>query len=172
VSIAVDGRRTVRIKALTVWQPWASLLALGDAGPKKYETRHFRTRYRGPIAIHSGLRRNHYLGYDREWLLAVAEGFKVAAPDQLQHLLRHLDGLPYGAIVGVGMLHEVHEILDDTWRHIPIAEKILGNYTPGRYMYELRHVQQLEKPIETRGFQGLWDWDAPADLVDRLEVPA
>ena len=41
------------MKALTIWQPWASLLV---SGQKKYETRSWATTYRGPIAIHAAMR--------------------------------------------------------------------------------------------------------------------
>ncbi len=37
------------MKAITIWQPWASLIA---CGAKKFETRSWATNYRGPIAIH------------------------------------------------------------------------------------------------------------------------
>lgn len=36
------------MKALTIWQPWASLIA---RGVKQYETRSWPTKYRGPIAM-------------------------------------------------------------------------------------------------------------------------
>lgn len=39
------------MKALTLWQPWASLVALGI---KTIETRSWGTRYRGPLVIHAG----------------------------------------------------------------------------------------------------------------------
>lgn len=38
------------MKALTLWQPWASLIALGV---KSIETRAWSTSYRGPLAIHA-----------------------------------------------------------------------------------------------------------------------
>lgn len=41
------------MKALTIWQPYASLIA---KNVKHYETRGFRTHYRGPLLIHSGQR--------------------------------------------------------------------------------------------------------------------
>ena len=41
------------MKALTIWQPWASLLVTGQ---KKYETRSWATADRGPIAIHAAMR--------------------------------------------------------------------------------------------------------------------
>ncbi|MHB1773386.1 MAG: ASCH domain-containing protein [Acidimicrobiales bacterium] len=38
------------MKALSLHQPWASLIAIGV---KKVETRHWTTSYRGPLAIHA-----------------------------------------------------------------------------------------------------------------------
>jgi len=43
-----------RLKAITIWQPWASLIAIGE---KQYETRSWKTDYRGPIAIHAAAKR-------------------------------------------------------------------------------------------------------------------
>lgn len=42
------------MKALTLRQPWASLVALGV---KTIETRSWSTKYRGPLAIHAGAKR-------------------------------------------------------------------------------------------------------------------
>lgn len=42
------------MKALTLWQPWASLVALGA---KRIETRSWSTTYRGPLAIHAAARK-------------------------------------------------------------------------------------------------------------------
>ncbi len=41
-------------RALTLHQPWASLVALGV---KTIETRSWATKYRGPLLIHAGVRR-------------------------------------------------------------------------------------------------------------------
>lgn len=42
------------IPVLTLWQPWASLVAIGA---KTIETRGWATPYRGPIAIHAAAKR-------------------------------------------------------------------------------------------------------------------
>jgi hypothetical protein len=42
------------VKALTLHQPWAQLVAIGA---KRIETRSWSTRYRGPLAIHAGARK-------------------------------------------------------------------------------------------------------------------
>lgn len=41
------------MKAISLWQPWASLIA---AGVKSIETRGWPTNYRGQIAIHAAKR--------------------------------------------------------------------------------------------------------------------
>ena len=38
------------MRAVSLWQPWASLIA---DGRKKVETRHWPMHYRGPLAIHA-----------------------------------------------------------------------------------------------------------------------
>ena len=40
------------VRAISLWQPWATLIANGH---KRYETRAWRTAYRGPLLIHAGL---------------------------------------------------------------------------------------------------------------------
>lgn len=39
------------MKAITIRQPWATLIALGE---KHFETRSWQTKYRGKLAIHAG----------------------------------------------------------------------------------------------------------------------
>ncbi len=41
------------MKALTLQQPWATLIAEGH---KRVENRTWQTAYRGPLAIHAGLK--------------------------------------------------------------------------------------------------------------------
>lgn len=62
------------IPALTISQPWASLIANGD---KQVENRTWKTDYRGPLAIHAGsgtqyLTRNQQAGYPTGGIIAVA----------------------------------------------------------------------------------------------------
>ena len=41
------------MRAISLWQPWATAIAVGV---KQIETRHWKTDYRGPIAIHAAKR--------------------------------------------------------------------------------------------------------------------
>ena len=38
-------------------------------------------------------------------------------------------------------------------------ELALGDWTPGRYAWELANVKILPEPIPAKGKQGLWNWE-------------
>jgi hypothetical protein len=74
--------RLCEVKALTLHQPWASLIA---EGVKRYETRAWTTRYRGPIAIHAGLRTVPGVGHGlpHGCIVAIADLVDVLPSDQV-----------------------------------------------------------------------------------------
>ena len=63
------------MKALTIMQPWASLIA---CGAKTIETRSWPTKYRGPIAIHAGMKDPCKIP------LLEKEGFEKAAKEAME----------------------------------------------------------------------------------------
>lgn len=167
------------MKALTIHQPWASLLA---CGAKKYETRGWKTNYRGPIAIHAS---------------------KAVDPNVFQYLCcktstmnqliacgitpTNIYDLPKGAIVAIGELVNIWRIVQHPGTNIDIAKNIpigaesltldkhdphfgdyfvpneqemaLGDWTPGRYAWEIKITRILDRPYKIKGRQGLWNFD-------------
>lgn len=153
------------MKAITVWQPWASLKA---TNAKQYETRSWSTTYRGPIAIHAAKKKPSSLWDAIEGIV-----------DKVRAALGvvDLDELPRGAIIATGELvgcWEIHEDGDDvfidkydskdahgmTW--ISPQEYLFGNYRTGRYAWEIVNVKMLDEPVPARGKQGLWNWEDAA----------
>jgi hypothetical protein len=141
------------IKAISLWQPWASLMA---CGVKRHETRHWSTAYRGPIAIHA------------------SKTVDIAgAPDKLC-----LDALgpywsktvPQGAVVAIGTLAAV-TAAERAADHLTAADLAAGNFTPGRFAWRVEMVRRLQAPIPTIGRQGLFNWTPPDDLEKRLGPP-
>lgn len=126
------------MKAISLWQPWASAIALNL---KRNETRGRLTHYRGPLAIHAALR----------WQ---ADQQEFAA---LERRLGRLPArLPFGAIVAVARLVACRP----TWEVLPTIrpiEKLYGNYGPGRYAWILDEVLALERPVPYRGSQGFFE---------------
>jgi len=139
------------MKALTIIEPWASLIAVGA---KKIETRSWRTNYRGPLAIHAGkTNRPEFL------ILAWQEPFYSALKPLHVNGHRAIIGYHFGCVIAIAQLVDCVEVRADNVP--PGPERYFGDYRRGRYMWILRDVKRLEKPIPTRGHQGLWEWGGP-----------
>lgn len=126
------------MKALSLWQPWASAIALGL---KRVETRHWSTKYRGPLIIHAAKRWTR-----EERVMAEAHG---------------LFALPLGMIVASANLVEVLPS-ERIAQMVGNQELAWGNYGPGRFGWLLDDIQPLA-PVPFRGAQGFFD--VPEDLV-------
>lgn len=141
------------MKAITIIQPWATLIAIGA---KKYETRSWPTKHRGEIAIHAGKKIDHDACREPEIRAALSEwGYTE-------------NNLPTGAVVATAQLVNCLKSVD-TWtdgyelegrRLIYSPEYEFGDFTPGRYAWELADVRKLDETIPAKGQQGLWNWAA------------
>ena len=150
------------MKALTLTQPWATLVAIGA---KQFETRSWQTTYRGPLAIHAAAGLDPVGGIDGLRGMCAAEPFRTALNDARITA----DELPRGAIVAVVYLALIYRVTNErldhpeprTMGHRPGAlpsepERSFGNYADGRFVWQLTNVRQLAVPMPCRGMQGLW----------------
>ena len=139
------------MKALTISQPFASLIASGE---KFVENRTWETLYRGPLAIHAG--------------------------KGTQYLTRkELTEYPTGAIVAVARLVACYhlESLDATRRHeklhsceLKIGDILQHEHTEGPFCWILVGVRKLPTTITYRGAQGLFE--IPDQVIQAaMEVP-
>jgi activating signal cointegrator 1 len=133
------------MKVITIWQPWASLVAIGL---KAYETRGWTTEYRGELLIHAAKRWSPmFEGVRRRFNDHLRKVGKVQLPDRL----------PLGAIVAKCEVREIYEA-----RRVkpPTAsEDLFGDWTAGRYAWHLVNIQALPQPVPARGQQGMWEAD-------------
>lgn len=146
----------MRIKAITLWEPWATLLALGE---KVYETRSWGTDYRGPVAIHAAQRWTQAL--ERA---VMSEPFSGALA---RHGLWGNMEFPLGCVVAVADLTAVYRT-EDMRASLSSQELAFGDYVNGRLAWKLENVRRLTEPVQAKGKQGLWWWDVPEHLVDVL----
>jgi hypothetical protein len=142
------------MKALTMTQPWATLVAIGA---NVIETRGWPTKYRGPFAIHA------------------AKGF----PPEARALCRKQpfrselatggyaspDDLPLGAVVALVNLKSLLVCGPSTLKEIrsrskrgelPEHEADFGDFSDGRYGFVLDDVCPVEPPVPVRGMLGFW----------------
>ncbi len=139
------------MKALTIWQPWASLVVFGV---KKFETRSWATEYRGPLAIHAAK-----LTFDRVFNMFGDVRSAVAFEQLCFELLDtdNLRDLPKGCIIGTVELIDCERIGISAHRLYTQMERHLGDFTPGRYAWRVGNAQRLPQPVPCRGAQGLWN---------------
>ena len=133
------------MKALTIWQPYASLIAKGLKG---YETRGFRTNYRGPLLIHSGQRPMRWiLKNSTEAALDVAiECFGMDA----------FMALPVGCTICVVDLVDCIEMTPEFIAQQSPTELAVGEWKPGRFAWKLENPRPIEQ-VKLLGKQGIWN---------------
>lgn len=144
------------MKAITIWQPWASLLVSGE---KKYETRSWATTYRGPIAIHAAMRP---VRRTIDALVADTKGSGWNTIERFDSLFMRpgaLDQLPTGAIIGKAILTRCNLITEDFRRKLSPQELDLGDFSIGRYAWEFHTMVPMDPPVKMLGKQGLWIWE-------------
>lgn len=144
------------MKALSLWQPWATLMAIGA---KTAETRSWSTRYRGPLAILSAKR----FAQDQR-ALCMEPPFSTALTDAG---IRKLRDLPLGAILCVVDLYDVvptqGTLFEEPGKWPPYPEVAFGNYGVGRFAWKTRGLRRVREPIPYKGRQGLFE--IPDDVV-------
>lgn len=96
------------MKALTLWQPWAQLIALGH---KTIETRSWSTKHRGPLAIHAGASARARVIREAIPLLNAA-GYQENPACRVAAGPHHWSPLPLGVIVATCTLVDVVRIID------------------------------------------------------------
>lgn len=126
------------MKALTLTQPWATLVATGK---KKVETRSWTTKYRGPLAIHA------------------AKGYPKSAQEfaSVECALGRLPKrIPRAAVVCVVDLIDVRPA-EEVAMEIDGLERLYGDYSVGRWAWILGNLRTFDEPIWMKGHLGLWE---------------
>jgi len=166
------------VKAISLWQPWASLLV---CGAKRVETRGWPIKYRGPLAVHATKRWDGELA-----ALCETEPFLSALLANVadSESWRPAD-LPRGAVVGRVYVADcfpaecvIRDAIDDgpevlggdaaLVRKLVIGstEHAFGDYTAGRFAWLTHSPLRLEEPVPWAGCLGLFD--VPDELVPVL----
>lgn len=141
------------MKAITLHQPWASLIV---EGVKKIETRSWlppKQVLGKQIAIHAGRTIVTDLHPDTEKAIVWLYG-----PDWVHQVsTRAVVCLARVSSAGrvVANLENGNVLLEDG-RKVPKDPH--GDYRLGRALWFLSEVEPLKQPAPARGFQGFWEW--------------
>ena len=169
------------MKALTIWQPWATLI---DLGRKRMETRGWKTAYRGDLLITAAKTWNRELKeitqrpVFQDALLAQGSPYKagseagvnaLSVPVMLAHGEALTMRLPGGHALCVVRLIDCVRV--ETIRAALSQEELaFGNYSDGRYAWILEDLRRLEKPMPWMGTQGLRHVSARDESVIQLSL--
>lgn len=139
------------MKAISLWQPWATLWVLSNPSEKVFETRHWPTRYRGPLLVHAAKKQ------DRQILEAVYDERIMAA--LIRHGIHGIADLAFGSLIGRVDLVSCDQMADlcDQWSPSE-DEQAFGDWKPERYAWKRGPTPELwSSPIPWRGAQGFFD---------------
>lgn len=140
------------MKALTIWQPWATLIAHGH---KQYETRSWPP----PVELHGRMLAIHAAKADPE-------------PLPTYDLLDDDLELPLGKVVAVATLSASFRC-GSGMMPVSISPKEweLGDFSPSRYAWRLDGVIALPEPVPCRGYQRIWQVPEAAALAILDQLP-
>lgn len=137
------------MKVLSLDQPYATAVALGL---KRFETRSWATKYRGPLAIHATDRKPKPMS------------------DFVGLYLDSHEPLPRGVIVATCQLTACELMTPEliAWalggqERTLALELELGIWKPGRYAFALSDVARVEPGISAKGRQRIWNFAWPIE---------
>jgi activating signal cointegrator 1 len=174
------------IKAIALHQYLASLVSIGA---KPLETRSFRIKWRGPLAIHAAKTIPKYFDKNAKYTL---RDHYHASPVTRRLLEKHfgirrfdeLCMLPGGGIICLVDLVDCVQIGIDNFMaddvllpavlrpYIKTGWREFGIYNRGRYLWLLKDVQRLNQIVPCKGYQGLWTLDAETREKLREQLPS
>ena len=126
------------MKVLSIKEPFATLI---KDGVKIYETRSWKTNYRGEIYIHASL--------------------SLSKSERVESANKYLKSeIKPGFILCKCELVDCIPMTDEFIKYIneETSEYDYGLYSEGRYAWKLRVLEVLEKPIPAKGKLGIWNY--------------
>lgn len=139
------------MKALTISQPFASLIASGE---KFVENRIWGTSYRGILLIHAG-KGSQYL--DKKELAEYPTGAIIAVANLVACI-------PHSKIVSMAECSATVNQIVHGCTHFTFEQIMLHEHTEGPFCWILESVRRV-KPIPISGLQKIWDADIDNDFT-------
>jgi hypothetical protein len=126
------------MKVLSIKEPFATLI---KDGVKIYETRSWKTNYRGEIYIHASL--------------------SLSKSERVESSNKYLKSeIKPGFILCKCELVDCIPMTDEFIKYIneETSEYDYGLYSEGRYAWKLKVLEVLDEPIPAKGKLGIWNY--------------
>lgn len=158
-----------RVKAISLWEPWASLMR---TGAKTIETRSWPTRYRGPLLICAAVRKNLR---DLDGLLLdpdFQEGLAPLLDDPLLRLTlaRRVEShhLLFGMAVALVTVVDCCPTESLLYRPEIETQESFGDFSPGRFGWVTKDLRRFA-PFPITGRQGLFNVEPPSSFWEDIQ---
>jgi len=125
------------VKVLSIKEPFATLI---KDGVKIYETRSWKTNYRGEIYIHASLspsKSENVLNANKFLKSKINPGYILCRCELINCIPMTEDFIKY--------------------INTKTTESMYGRYSIGRYALELKVLEVLNEPISAKGKLGIWN---------------
>jgi len=165
------------MKAITLHQPWASLIAMGV---KRYETRAWAPSFDlvgERFAIHAGMAAVNIDHLDRDVVMALISA--TDPEDKMSHE-EWENSFPRGVVLCTATLTGIYRIsrIDDmnNLAHVHAVGKSplrpegipmdhYGFYSATRVLWDFTDIQPISPPVKAKGKMGLWEWSHDEERV-------
>jgi len=147
------------VKAITLTQPWATLVAIGA---KQVETRSWKTNYRGTVAIHAA---KAFPGYAKDFsqnsdlcrrVLGWPDPPNPLTQGWLDDIAYLIRSLPLGQVIATARIVDCLPA-SELSQGLSVQELEFGNYAAGRFGFVLQDIQRID-PAPARGALSFWEW--------------
>jgi activating signal cointegrator 1 len=147
----------MEVKGLSLTQPWASFVAVGA---KRWETRTWRTDYRGLVLIHASARwpataRQECVDNPVFSRILIAGGIDPDRCVEAKSAGTSIQPLPCGRVIAVARIVTCVPT-KDVRKKLSKQERALGNFENGRWAWRLADIEELKTAIPYKGSLGLW----------------
>lgn len=169
-----------KIKAISLWEPWASLIA---TGAKTVETRSWHTKYRGELLICAAKKR------DKESLELLKKAefanglmpliMNKPATNESQCVFKiheavnkaTLEVLNFGKAVAIVEMYDCIKTEDFLFAYA-IGEESeemeneieFGDYSDGRFAWLFKNIRRIKEPFPVKGSQGFFNVELPENI--------
>ncbi|MBD2439838.1 ASCH domain-containing protein [Nostoc sp. FACHB-110] len=137
------------IKAISLHQPWATLIPMGL---KKHETRSWSTSYRGPLLICAAKRTSIHQELTHNYFLSKYQQILANTDNYIEW-----EDLPFGYAVALVDLTACISMNQGFIDQQPQTELDTGDWRVGRFAWRLDNIRRIVQPISITGKQGLFN---------------
>jgi hypothetical protein len=167
---------TIQLKALTVWQPWASLIIIGA---KTYEFRGWpapKWLVDQQLVIHAAARK---VDWREVWQLVrlLEAGGRYAAQTCLHPEIalpflkacqQQPDLLPLAAGLGTARVGAARNGLQIAAEFGVSRANDSDREAHANWGWPMRDIERWETPVPMKGMQGLWNWPDATNFMEGL----